>query len=205
MSRRISRVESGVDLAEFLDRGHTANMENRWTFEIAWEAANKVGGIYTVIRSKAFVSTEELGDQYCLLGPYKEECARQEVEECEFGNNSPLAWAVNALRGLGFKIVCGRWLVDGNPQIILFDIGSGSWKLDQFKSELWETSHIGIPHLDIECNDAIILGFMIAHFLSEFKSAAERHAKENNLSDPKIVAHFHEWQAGVGLIALRTR
>lgn len=27
-----------------------------------------VGGIYTVIRSKAFVSTEEMGDNYCLLG-----------------------------------------------------------------------------------------------------------------------------------------
>jgi glycogen synthase len=191
MSRRISRVESNVDLLEFLDRGHTANMENRWTFEIAWEAANKVGGIYTVIRSKAFVSTEELGDQYCLLGPYKEECARQEVEECEFPSNSPLTWAVNTLRHLGFKIVCGRWLVDGNPQIILFDIGSASWKLDEYKQELWEKVEIGIPHLDIECNDAIILGYTIAHFLGEFKSCAERHANEFHFAEPKIVSHFH--------------
>ena len=84
MSRRISRVESGADLLDFLDRGHTASSENRFTFEVAWEAANKVGGIYTVIRSKAFVSTEELGDQYCLMGPYKEESARQEVEEVFF-------------------------------------------------------------------------------------------------------------------------
>lgn len=68
MSRRISRIESGLDLTEFLDRGHTARCENRWTFEIAWEVANKVGGIYTVIRSKAFVSAEELGEHYCLLG-----------------------------------------------------------------------------------------------------------------------------------------
>lgn len=205
MSRRISRVESNVDLLEFLDRGQTASTENRYTFEVAWEAANKVGGIYTVIRSKAFVSTEELGDQYCLLGPYKEECARQEVEECDFPNNSALNWTVKALRNFGYKIVCGRWLVDGNPQIILFDIGSGSWKLDEFRNEMWEKSGIGIPHLDIECNDAIILGYMIAHFLGEFKSQAEIHSRENCMSEPKIVAHFHEWQAGVGLIALRTR
>lgn len=205
MSRRISRVESNVDLLEFLDRGQTASTENRYTFEVAWEAANKVGGIYTVIRSKAFVSTEELGDQYCLMGPYKEECARQEVEECEFPNNSAINWAVKALRNFGYKIVCGRWLVDGNPQIILFDIGSGSWKLDEFRNELWEKSNIGIPHLDIECNDAVILGYMIAHFLGEFKNMAEIHAKENCMSEPKIVAHFHEWQAGVGLIATRAR
>lgn len=70
MSRKFSRAESKTDLLEFLDRGLSANRENRWTFEIAWEAANKVGGIYTVIRSKAFVSTEELGEFYCLLGNY---------------------------------------------------------------------------------------------------------------------------------------
>lgn len=205
MSRRYSRVETGADLTEFLDRGHSANLENRFTFEIAWEAANKVGGIYTVIRSKAFVSTEELGDQYCLLGPYKEECARQEVEEFEFPNNSPFQWAVNSLRSYGYKIHCGRWLVDGNPQIILFDIGSGAWKLDEFRQELWEKCNVGIPHLDIESNDATILGYMIAHFIGEFKVSAERYSADHGLSEPKIVAHFHEWQAGVGLIAIRTR
>lgn len=205
MSRRISRVESGADLLDFLDRGQSASQENRYTFEVAWEAANKVGGIYTVIRSKAFVSTEELGDQYCLMGPYKEECARQEVEECEFPNNSPYQWAVNACRSLGYKIHCGRWLVDGNPQIILFDIGSAAWKLDEFRQELWEKCSVGIPHLDIECNDAVILGYMIGQFVGEFKTAAERFSQERGLSEPKIVTHFHEWQAGIGLIAIRTR
>lgn len=41
MSRRFSRAESNSDLLAFLDRGHSANNENRWTFEIAWEVANK--------------------------------------------------------------------------------------------------------------------------------------------------------------------
>lgn len=41
MARRFYRAESTVDLMEFLDRGYSANLENRWTFEIAWEVANK--------------------------------------------------------------------------------------------------------------------------------------------------------------------
>ena len=41
--------------------------------------STQVGGIYTVIRSKTGVSVNELGDQYILLGPYKEFHARQEV------------------------------------------------------------------------------------------------------------------------------
>lgn len=48
MSRRFSRVESSGDLLGFLDRGHSANRENRWTFEVAWEAANKVSILLNV-------------------------------------------------------------------------------------------------------------------------------------------------------------
>lgn len=205
MSRRFSRAESSSDLLAFLDRGHSANNENRWTFEVAWEVANKVGGIYTVIRSKAFVSTEELGDQYCLIGPYKEASARTEVEACEFPNNGPLNGAVSAMRSQGWKVHCGRWLVDGNPQIILFDVGSAAWKMDGYKHELWESTNVGIPHLDVECNDSVILGYTIATFIEEFKRCAEQYSHDNEYGPPRIVTHFHEWQAGVGLIALRTR
>lgn len=113
------------------------------------------------------MSTEELGDQYCLIGPYKEASARTEVEACEFPNNGPLNGAVSAMRNQGWKVHCGRWLVDGNPQIILFDIGSAAWKMDGYKHELWESSNVGIPHLDVECNDAVILGYTIASFIEE--------------------------------------
>lgn len=190
-----------MDLLSYMDRGQTANTENRWTFETAWEAANKVGGIYTVIRSKAFVSTEEMGDNYCLLGPYKEHSARTEVEEADFPPDSPLTTAVNAMRSQGYKLHTGTWLVDGNPQIVLFDIGSGAWQLDSYKQQLWDLCNLGIPHLDIEANDAIILGFMVAQFVAEFRKAAENYSD----TPPRVVAHFHEWQAGIGLIVLRTR
>lgn len=198
-SRRFYRVESQNELLAYMDKGELASCQNRWTFEAAWEVANKVGGIYTVIRSKTYVSTEEMGDQYCLLGPYKEQCARTEVEESDF--SGPLHTAVSKMREQGFKIHTGTWLVDGNPQIILFDVGSGAWKMDEYKQELWNKCNLGIPHLDIEANDAVILGYMVAQFIEEFRKVAEEYSN----CVPRIVAHFHEWQAGVGLIALRTR
>lgn len=63
-----------------------------------------VGGIYTVIRSKAYVSTEEMGDNYCLFGPYKEQCARQEVELGDLALDNPLQIAANKLRETGFDV-----------------------------------------------------------------------------------------------------
>jgi len=200
-NRRFYRVDSGHDLCGVLDRGLSAAQYNRWVFEAAWEVANKVGGIYTVIRSKAYISTEELGDQYCLLGPYKESCARTEVEEAEFPQGSPLQKAVSAMRDEGFQVHTGTWLVDGNPQVVLFDIGSASWKLDEYKGELWSSTNIGIPHPDIESNDAVLLGYQIARFISLFRSGFD----DGSNGSPRIVVHFHEWQAGVGLIACRTK
>ena len=44
---------------------------------------NPVGGIHTVIRSKAGVTTGELGDLYCMIGPYHEPTVRLEVEVME--------------------------------------------------------------------------------------------------------------------------
>lgn len=200
-SRRFYRMDSCHDLSVYMDRGQTAEQENRWNFECAWEVANKVGGIYTVIRSKAYVSVEEMGEQYCMIGPYKEECARTEVEEAEFPIDNPLRIAVQKMRDHGFKVVTGTWLVDGNPQIILFDIGSAAWKLDEYKQELWNTCNLGIPHLDIEANDAVILGYLVCNFISEFKNAAEKYSS----SPARVLLHCHEWQAGVSIIALRTR
>ncbi|CAG0921176.1 unnamed protein product, partial [Notodromas monacha] len=201
LSKRFYRVDSTKDLA-FFDHGEVARVSNQWVFEVAWEVANKVGGIYTVIRSKAPVTAEELGDQYCLLGPYKEQCARTEVEFVEFPVSSPHLIAVQKLRDAGVQVHTGRWLVDGNPMVILFDIGSAAWKLHEWKEELWRSANVGIPWEDVEVNDSLIFGFLCAWLLQEFHEAAEEAGAGVT---PKIVAHFHEWLAGIGLIMLRIR
>lgn len=77
--------------------------------------------------------------------------------------------------------------------------------MDQFKKDLWETSNIGVPHLDVETNDAVILGYMISDFFHEFNQCVKHYTEENGYGPPRVVAQFHEWQAGVGLIAIRTR
>ena len=65
------------------------------------------------------------------------------------------------------QVVTGNWLVDGNPLLVLFDIGSAAWNLDRWKQELFEKSGIGIPYHDTESNDAVIFGYMAAQFIAE--------------------------------------
>ncbi|PAA55707.1 hypothetical protein BOX15_Mlig015376g5, partial [Macrostomum lignano] len=157
---------------------------------------------YTVIRTKAGVSVDELKDHYVLLGPYNEHCCRTELEYGE-PSNEALQRTVQAMRSAGCKVVTGRWLIEGYPNVVLLDVGTSAHRLDEFKHELWEKAHIGIPYHDRESNDAIIFGALVAWFLGEFRSQLA------NLGDDPasvpITAHFHEWLTGVGLILARCR
>ncbi|XP_076451063.1 glycogen [starch] synthase-like [Babylonia areolata] len=193
--RTLKNVEPDLD-DFYLDRGASAAAANRWLFEIAWEVANKVGGIYTVIKTKAPVTVEEWGEQYCLMGPYNEACVRTEVEILE-PHHYVYRDTIATMRQGGIKVFFGRWLIDGYPKVILFDIGSAAWKLDEFKHQLWEHAGIGIPWHDRESNDAVIFGALVTWFMSEFI--------KNLPGDPVVINHFHEWLAGAGLILERLK
>ena len=65
-----------------------------------------VGGIYTVIRSKAQVTVEELKNQYCLIGPYKERNVNMEVEVCE-PQNTVIKETMRELQKEGIKVSSG--------------------------------------------------------------------------------------------------
>lgn len=62
-----------------------------------------MGGIYTVLRTKAAISTEELGDQYCMLGPYNEDTVRIEVEILE-PETYAMRKAIENMREHGVKV-----------------------------------------------------------------------------------------------------
>ena len=66
-------------------------------------------------------------------------------------------------------MIFGRWLIEGYPKVALFDIGSAAWKLDEWKRELWECTHIGVPYHDSESNDAIVFGFLTVWFIAEVR------------------------------------
>src|SRR5262249_28924900 len=61
--------------------GESVVPEPTFLFEIAWEVCWQLGGIYTVLRTKAAAMLERWGDNYCLIGPYNPQTAAVEFEE----------------------------------------------------------------------------------------------------------------------------
>ncbi|ORZ06067.1 glycogen synthase [Absidia repens] len=178
---------------------------NPLLFEIAWEVANKVGGIYTVIKTKAPVTVQEYGDRYCLIGPLSYQTAPMEVESLE-PPNELIRDTLETMKAHGVKYLFGRWLVEGAPYVLLFDTNACLDKLDEWKGDLWSTAGIPSPTGDQETNEAILFGYLVTWFLGDL---APKYSHENQGPDstpsPAIIAHFHEWLAGVSIPLLKKR
>ena len=111
------------------------DVRNPLLFECAWEVANKVGGIYTVIKTKVPVTVSEYGDRYTLIGPLSYKTAPMEVEAQE-PTDPHLAATLAGMHATGVKILYSRWLIEGTPNILLFDTGSQYSRHDEWKADL---------------------------------------------------------------------
>ncbi|HVT81679.1 MAG TPA: glycosyltransferase [Phycisphaerae bacterium] len=162
-------------------------------FEIAWEVCWQLGGIYTVIRSKAPQMTRIWGERYCLIGPYNKDTADVELEECQ--PTGPIAVAIEKLRALGIRVHYGHWLITGRPRVILLEFGAAMERLGEFKYYLWKDHGIAAPDADWEVNNTLSFGCLVGMFFQEL-------CKVPNMQLP-MMAHFHEWMAGVGLMRIK--
>ncbi|CAJ0847394.1 1567_t:CDS:10 [Entrophospora sp. SA101] len=171
------------------------DVRNPILFEIAWEVANKVGGIYTVLKSKAPVTVHEYGDRYTLIGPLIQAYAVAEVE-IEEVTNPYIKEILDEMTRQNVRWMYGRWLIEGSPRVLLLDTGSVADRLDSWKSDLWNVTGIPSPPNDQETNNAILFGYLVAWFLGDFVARERTKA---------VIAHFHEWLAGVAVTLFRKR
>jgi glycogen(starch) synthase len=172
------------------DKAATGDPTQRvFLFEVSHEVAKKSGGIYTVISSKSMLSVMEYGDRYALVGPYSPATAAIEFEELV-----PSQWVqafLDKLRAKGVIAHFGRWLVKGSPRCFLLETKASAANLATWRADLQGAV---ANEFDTEANDAIVFGYQCAHFFQELEAIA---------GERKIVAHFHEWLASVGLIVMR--
>ncbi|KAI9136655.1 glycogen synthase [Paraphysoderma sedebokerense] len=156
-----------------------------------------VGGIYTVLKTKAAVTVQEYGERYILVGPLSYKTAPLEVENVDPGTISlELRDSLNIMASQGIKYIFGRWLIEGAPHVLLFDVGSGYFKCNEWKGDLWNLASIPSPAGDHETNESIVFGYIVAWFMGEFV-----HRQRNTA----VIAHFHEWLASVGLTLIKKR
>ncbi|HEX2970994.1 MAG TPA: glycosyltransferase [Tepidisphaeraceae bacterium] len=157
-------------------------------FEVGWEVCWQLGGIYTVLRTKAAAMKEKWGDRYFLIGPYNPNTAAVEFEERP--TEGFIRQTLDRLRESGMPCHYGDWLIPGRPRVILLDHRARYNTLDMDKYLLWKDHGISTVASDGEVNDVVAFGFAVAEFF--------RHLTEA-LPGRRVLGHFHEWMGGVAV------
>ncbi len=166
-----------------------------YCFEVSWEVCNKVGGIYTVLKTKAGSMKEQYGDDYFVVGPYFVSKATG-----EFNEKVPpdfLGGVFEKLKREGIICHYGSWLVESEPQAVLIDFANFTARKNDLKRELWDNYRIdSLTTKYFDYDEPVVWAYASGMFIEAFASS---------YPDKKVVAHFHEWLAAAGLLYLHSR
>lgn len=174
------------------------NIENPTIlFETSWEVCNKVGGIYTVLSTKAKVLSKQFGDKLVFVGP---DVWSKENPSPFFKESKTLLkeWRQNANLPEGLNVRVGRWLIPGNPIAILVKFDTLYARKDFFYAYMWEKFHVDSLHAYGDYDEGCAFAIAAAMVM---ESCANHLAKRSD----RIIAHFNEWTTGMGLLYLKSR
>ncbi len=166
-------------------------------FETSFEVVNKVGGIYTVLSSKANFMKKHFRD-YFAIGPYFERKAATDFE-----NEKPSPEFQSVFDELekehGIKCYSGHWLVTGRPKCILVDPGDLKHKTNDIKRELWDYYRVDSLNSGADFDEPIVwakaTGLLLQKLINNVFS--------KEFSKEGCVVHCHEWLSGAALLHLR--
>ena len=163
-------------------------------FEVSWEVCNKVGGIHTVISTKARTLVEGLEDNYIAVGPWLltggEPNPAFEEEFCwtEF---------CDACRADGIPVRVGRWNIPGRPRAILVEFSGLYSKKDDILARLWEDWKVDSLSGGWDYVEPVLFGWAAGKVIERWREAHPAPQSDS------CVAQFHEWMTGSGLLYLK--
>lgn len=160
-------------------------------FEVSWEVCNKVGGIYTVVSSKASCAVGQFGENYCAIGP--DTGSNAAFDETDEPCWEPLR-VETQLRGLRCRF--GRWNIAGRPKAVLVSF-KDRYKPDDLLRELWDLYGVDSYGSPWDYVEPVLFSAACAEVIA----AACRNPDVP--LEGAAVAHFHEWMCGAGLLMLK--
>ena len=171
-----------------------------YIFESSWEVCNKVGGIYTVLSTRAKTLQEALQDKVIFIGPD----FWKESESPYFKEDSSLFadWQ-GVAKEQGLKVRVGRWTVPGEPIAILVDFNPYFEKKDEIYGWLWEHYQVDSLHAYGDYDEASMFSYAAALVVESFYKWNMECGMWNE--DTKIIYHANEWMCGLGALYINNK
>ncbi len=162
-----------------------------YIFESSWEVCNKVGGIYTVLSTRANTLQEKFRDRIFFIGPD----VWQGKENPLFieSDNLCAAWKKHALEKDELSVRIGRWNIPGEPIVILVDFQPFFEKKDDIYTEMWNRYQVDSLHAYGDYDEASMFSYAAGRVVESFY-------RYNLTETDKVVYQAHEWMTGMGAL-----
>ena len=160
-------------------------------FESSWEVCNKVGGIYTVLSTRAKTLQDAMKDQIIFIGPD----FWQEKESPYFREDKALfaEWQWEAKES-GLTVRVGRWTIPGEPIAILVDFRPFFEKKNEIYAWLWEHYHVDSLHAYGDYDEASMFSYAAALVVESYYNHYLLKTKK------RVIYHANEWMCGLGAL-----
>lgn len=165
-----------------------------YIFESSWEVCNKVGGIYTVLSTKAKTLQTKLNDKIIFIGPD----IWNEALPVDFLEDKSLfkEWK-NKVGVTGeLKVKVGRWDVPGNPPVILVDFKPFFAEKDALYYSMWEQFRVDSLHAYGDYDESCIFAYAVGKVVESFYHFYQ-------LEDKKVAALLNEWMLGMAALYIQ--
>lgn len=165
-----------------------------YVFEVSWEVCNKIGGIYTVLATKAGIMKDMMEDRYIVVGPdvWMETSVNPYFEE------DPLlfrSWKAHA-ESQGLKVRIGRFKTGQDVIAILVDFTTFFAQKDKILAKLWENFSLDSITGQWDYIEPLLFGHAAGKVVESFYEF-------EITGQEKAVVHCHEWMSGATVLYLK--
>lgn len=166
-----------------------------YIFEASWEVCNKVGGIYTVLSTKANTLQTKFRDKLFYIGPD----VWQGKENPLFIESDTLwaAWRKHAVEKENLSVRVGRWNIPGEPIVILVDFNSFFAQKNEIYTDMWNRYQVDSLHAYGDYDEASMFAYAAGRVTESFY-------RYNFLETDSVVFQAHEWMTGMAALYLQT-
>lgn len=163
--------------------------------ETSWEVCNKVGGIYTVLSTKAKNLQKLYKDKLIFIGP---DVWSQENPSPYFVETASVLklWKSSVRFPDGVSVRTGRWNIPGKPVAILVKFDGLYAEKNEFYGQMWTRYGVDSLHAYGDYDEACAFSHAAGLVIESLYDYFGCHGKN-------VIAHFDEWTTGMGLLYVK--
>lgn len=163
-------------------------------FESSWEVCNKVGGIYTVLSTRAKTLQDKMKDHIMFVGP--DVWKGKENPLFEEDANLLKPWRDTA-EDENLHVRTGRWNVPGRPIVALVDFQPYFAIKNDIYTRLWEDYGVDSLHAYGDYDEASMFSYAAGLVVESYYNHVLKGQCEH------VVYQAHEWMTGLGALYIQ--